>query len=241
MDPYDQNASPYVGLGNDPMNGVDEDGGLFGLSATELKLASMFIFADIGGVIGGQNGGPDEAWKGVIIGAAAGSGFGAILNAAGKVGNLVSAATLLKSINGSVSVQTVGGKIGAGESYHKVPSISIRINDGEGEQQKDPPEKTLKELIGKNLYDLDDDELKMIEDPYSREVYLGGKYTIKLSIWERLYLAGHYAGFVLPTAKAPRLFKFLLHPKVTLRAAYEAEVRGLSKIIQELRAAGKSS
>ena len=41
QDPYDQYASPYVGLGNDPMNGVDEDGGLFGLSASELKLTTM--------------------------------------------------------------------------------------------------------------------------------------------------------------------------------------------------------
>ena len=29
-DPYDQFASGYVGMGNDPVNGVDEDGGLVG-------------------------------------------------------------------------------------------------------------------------------------------------------------------------------------------------------------------
>jgi len=32
QDPYDQFASPYVGMGNDPMNGVDEDGGIFGVN-----------------------------------------------------------------------------------------------------------------------------------------------------------------------------------------------------------------
>jgi len=110
QDPYDQYASPYVGLGNDPMNGVDEDGGLFGLSASELKLTTMFVGAIAGGIIGadgnGDNGG--RAWAGVLIGAGAGTGFGAILNAAGKIGNIVSRATLLNSINKSINTTNVG-------------------------------------------------------------------------------------------------------------------------------------
>ena len=28
MDPYGQYASPYLGMGNSPVNGVDPDGGL---------------------------------------------------------------------------------------------------------------------------------------------------------------------------------------------------------------------
>jgi len=39
-DPYDQFASGYVGMGNDPVNGVDEDGGL--LAALGLMLYKLY-------------------------------------------------------------------------------------------------------------------------------------------------------------------------------------------------------
>jgi RHS repeat-associated protein len=65
QDPYDQYASPYVGMGNSPVNGVDRDGGLFGLSTTELKLVGTMAGAIIGGTIGGLSSDDGRgAWTG---------------------------------------------------------------------------------------------------------------------------------------------------------------------------------
>lgn len=47
MDPYDQYANPYVGMGNDPMNGVDEDGGLFGVNVGLLCPGSSVFMATL--------------------------------------------------------------------------------------------------------------------------------------------------------------------------------------------------
>lgn len=66
-DPYGQYASPYVGMGNSP-NGVDVDGGLFGLSTS----LSTLVGAGIGFGIGSSLGlllDKDNWWKYGIAGA----------------------------------------------------------------------------------------------------------------------------------------------------------------------------
>jgi len=40
-DPYGQYHSPYLGMGNNPINGVDPDGGLFGLGANDDKFTML--------------------------------------------------------------------------------------------------------------------------------------------------------------------------------------------------------
>ncbi|MEO0555941.1 MAG: DUF6443 domain-containing protein [Bacteroidota bacterium] len=51
-DPYGQYGSPYVGMGNNPVNGVDPDGGLFGLSAAGSAAAGAFIGGFAGALVG---------------------------------------------------------------------------------------------------------------------------------------------------------------------------------------------
>ncbi len=48
-DPYGQYASPFVGMGNNPVNGVDPDGGFWGLS---LAASGAIIGAGVGTVVG---------------------------------------------------------------------------------------------------------------------------------------------------------------------------------------------
>ncbi len=82
-DPYNEYASGYVGLGNNPINGVDPDGGGFfnndgrspiekitGISGVGNLVVSAAAGALLGGIVGYING-DDNAWrKGAIIGAA---------------------------------------------------------------------------------------------------------------------------------------------------------------------------
>jgi len=52
IDPYNQYSSPYVGLGNSPINGIDPDGGLFfGLfgSTSEQRQAARAAAEELGG------------------------------------------------------------------------------------------------------------------------------------------------------------------------------------------------
>lgn len=77
-DPYDQFANPYTGMGNNPINNIDMDGGWsFGPMGSEF-LNHVFWTAGgaaIGGIIGGANGGEDGMWRGMAIGGAMGLGF----------------------------------------------------------------------------------------------------------------------------------------------------------------------
>ena len=68
-DPYNQYASPFVGMGNMPINGIDPDGGM--VSA----LAIAFTGATIGGIIGMFADTKNRA-RGAAIGFAAGFGAG---------------------------------------------------------------------------------------------------------------------------------------------------------------------
>ena len=72
QDPYDEFASGYLGMGNDPVNSVDEDGGL-----SIPYLATMTI---MGGVTGYSSASKGEKFKGMMIGAGIGLGVGVISN-----------------------------------------------------------------------------------------------------------------------------------------------------------------
>jgi|GEM_PF-2838777 len=72
-DPYGQFASPYLGMGNNPISGVDPDGGFWGMSPA---LSGAVVGAVGGGIAGGIAGGKDGVWKGALAGAALGAGIG---------------------------------------------------------------------------------------------------------------------------------------------------------------------
>ena len=75
MDPYKQYASPYLGMGNSPVNGVDPDGGLFGLGAVGSTLAGAGIGAALGagvGLIADEDNWGYYAAAGALIGGAIG-------------------------------------------------------------------------------------------------------------------------------------------------------------------------
>lgn len=84
VDPYDQFSSPYLAMGNDPVNNVDPDGGFVGTafnmtSSVILNKAIDFTFgAIVGGIVGASNGGSEKSTiNGALIGGVAGlaSGF----------------------------------------------------------------------------------------------------------------------------------------------------------------------
>lgn len=74
-DPYGQFHSPYLGMGNNPVSGVDPDGGFWGTGSALLDAGiTMAAGALVGGAIGGAVGGKEGAIQGMAIGAAAGLG-----------------------------------------------------------------------------------------------------------------------------------------------------------------------
>ncbi|MEX6690315.1 DUF6443 domain-containing protein [Danxiaibacter flavus] len=72
VDPYDQYASGYVGMGSNPVNGVDEDGGL----SIPLLFATTAAGAGIGYLMAPER----EKGRGALIGAGIGLGAGIIAN-----------------------------------------------------------------------------------------------------------------------------------------------------------------
>lgn len=100
VDPYDQFPSPYIGMGNDPINNVDPTGGFLGLSPLASIAVSTLGGAIVGTAIDIISGG--DGTKGLAIGAGAGLlgglgvnfGIGAIAGGVTKgVGTAVNAAT----------------------------------------------------------------------------------------------------------------------------------------------------
>ena len=94
-DPYDQFASPYIGMGNDPVNIVDPDGGF-------VWDAMAMVWGGIGGLISGgviamANG--EDPVKGALLGAVGGTALGAL------VGNFAA--------GGSSAAVTAGATVGA--------------------------------------------------------------------------------------------------------------------------------
>ena len=104
QDPYQEYASPYVGMGNDPINNVDPDGGgVLGLTPGLYTLTTTLVGAVIGGDIAAAKGG--SFFKGAAIGAAVGFAAGYIPSlVGGGVGKSLSHAVSILNI----SVKAVG-------------------------------------------------------------------------------------------------------------------------------------
>ena len=76
-DPYGQFSSPYLSMGNNPVNGVDPDGGLFGLSSRDLALIGFGLGAAGTAIIAKNNGASDLGAFGLAILGGLAVGYGA--------------------------------------------------------------------------------------------------------------------------------------------------------------------
>ncbi|OQP63583.1 hypothetical protein A4R26_16525 [Niastella populi] len=87
QDPYEEFASPYVGMGNDPANNIDPNGGSIftGLTLAGRLAVTTITGAFVGGVVGMATG--DDTWTSMGTGAGLGllSGLGGIGKLAASV------------------------------------------------------------------------------------------------------------------------------------------------------------
>ena len=90
QDPYDQFASPYVGMGNDPVNNVDEDGG-FSVPGAVIGGLTGFI---VGGIYGLAN--DKDPVTDAAIGMTGGALLGGLIGSV-DLGGLFSQSTTLSS------------------------------------------------------------------------------------------------------------------------------------------------
>ena len=126
-DPYDQFASPYVGMGNDPVNNVDPDGGFVGIGqilrpicmefesygSLGTALANTFLSSSIGAIFGSAVGMAQRL----------GSGVGELPNGIGKNkdGN---------SDDNNLNKGGDGNNANDGEYYMIFEGKSKRVNEG---------------------------------------------------------------------------------------------------------------
>jgi RHS repeat-associated protein len=101
IDPAGQYYSPYVGMGNNPVNGVDKDGGLFG------ALIGALVGGLIEGTVAWANGG--DFWEGAKRGAVRGAVAGAIFDAAYTGGASLVVAGALGGVYGEMADQAFFG------------------------------------------------------------------------------------------------------------------------------------
>lgn len=117
QDPYDEFPSPYVGMGNDPVNNIDPSGGnIFdGLSFGGRLAVGAVGGAVVGGVIGMVAG---DGWKGFGIGAAVGlaaaSGSWRVATSV-AINSANTTATILRSTTITTSVGTMAHGPNAGD------------------------------------------------------------------------------------------------------------------------------
>jgi len=129
-DPYQEFASPYLGLGNDPINLTDPSGGsiLSGLTKAGTVTVLTVGGAIIGGIINAFTG--DDSFRGVLIGA--GMGLGAGL---GSLIKSISASMCIQVANTAVSVINI--KMTTGQAGKQAENSNLnRVhgpNPGEGE------------------------------------------------------------------------------------------------------------
>jgi hypothetical protein len=111
QDPYDQFASPYVGMGNDPVNMVDEDGGFSAIGAVLGGFAGWSV-----GILSAKDGDFGDFMAKGFSGMALGALAGGFLNA----GNLGTAVQVLGG------VQTVAGALGSNSEVNAGNSTPIK-------------------------------------------------------------------------------------------------------------------
>ena len=131
QDPYDQYESPYVGMGNDPVNGVDPDGGL-GVNLGTITLLGR-IAVTAGGAAAGylidkNNGG--NGWDGAVIGGAIALG-----------------ATFIPPFSVDAAIKGVGGTtekiVSAGVQVADVAANVVELNIHQQEIVKQLPTPTI--------------------------------------------------------------------------------------------------
>lgn len=133
QDPYDEFSSPYVGMGNDPANTIDPDGGsiLTGLSLGARLAVTTITGAFLGAVAGiiGTDNDHAASWSSVGIGAGLGFlyGFGGIGNIAASVA-IQGANQLAGILNSSTRTVAVGvGASGGGNKGSRTTSIQVGV------------------------------------------------------------------------------------------------------------------
>jgi RHS repeat-associated protein len=124
--PYDQFASPYVGMGNDPVNNIDEDGGWAGFVGMAIGAAVGFATPYAIEELTGKHI-ENKGLKGLFgafLGAGIGYGAGASLGGGGSFLNET------KAFYASFFGVTPGTEIGGARSSIKCPSVLKGGRDG---------------------------------------------------------------------------------------------------------------
>ncbi|MDE1191737.1 MAG: RHS repeat-associated core domain-containing protein [Arachidicoccus sp.] len=99
QDPFDQFASPYLGMGNDPINNADPSGG-FSVPGALIGSGTGFVLGMAYGFFHNNDGGSmlKDGLIGAAIGAAAGGFSGDLFGGAGGAGN-ASISNVLNAVN----------------------------------------------------------------------------------------------------------------------------------------------
>ncbi len=111
IDPYDEFASPYVGMGNDPVNMVDPNGGnvFSGIGLAGRLVGKAVIGAVAGGIYDAATGGNGS---GVLW------GMGIMLMSEfGTGASIRTASVAMTVVNGSITTKTAGGQASNGFSF----------------------------------------------------------------------------------------------------------------------------
>lgn len=158
QDPYQEYASPYVGMGNDPVSNVDPSGGgIFdGLTVVGRLTVTALGGAILGGIAGELSG--DDSYRGSLIGAVAGLGIGInpsitslVLQSANIAGTVINTSTTSRQVgnmkNGLNTVQqaqNIPHGPASGSDFGQNEKTSEIYNDDYPPQKKLPDFKTLK-------------------------------------------------------------------------------------------------
>jgi RHS repeat-associated protein len=173
-DPYDQFASGYVGMGNDPGNGVDPSGGFF-------LGADNFINGVLGGAVGG-------ALAGAFIGAATSGGNGEGFwkgFGAGFIGGAIIGAGGLNYLNIGLDIFRTAQQI----DYRKVRTALMDLSDKlevKGQKIENWNNKAKDDF--KNHFGTDDDASReIIKDRIKRMQNLVNSYLKGKLYREKIY------------------------------------------------------
>jgi RHS repeat-associated protein len=131
-DPYDEFASPYTGMGNDPANNIDPSGGSIfeGLTLAGRLAITTFVGAFSGAVTTHATG--RDSWGDVGLGAAAGflAGLGSVNFQLALNLGIHSANTLAGVMNSSTVATQVGRTLAGSAEQNKVAAISAGVDPG---------------------------------------------------------------------------------------------------------------
>ena len=199
QDPYQQFASPYVGMGDDPVNNADPSGGSIpGFTAGESIVMGAVVGAITGATIGAITSG--DGLKGALTGAVLGAGAGINLNVTTKV---VQVASIAITIVNTKTISKQAGKVVSGLNTNSQPEPvghgpigPLDFGEGDGDPQQT---KITDYDYDKIEYNYEKDGQKILQQEKCLN-YLAGKNTNTCAI--RLSYALNGAGYKIP-AKSP--------------------------------------